>query len=302
MPANPYHRLLIGMMPLMPRALIWRFSRRYIAGTQLDDAYRTVRELNKVGCTGTIDVLGEDVTNSEQVSAALRLYREALDGIQDNALRCGISVKLSELGLRFDVDGCKAAMRDLMSSARRHGSFVRIDMEDSSVTTVTLDIYREIRRDFDRVGAVIQSALRRSNQDVADLMAEGTTDIRLCKGIYIEPEEIAYTDPDEIRDSYSEILDQLLEGGARVGIATHDPVLIERAEASIKRLGIEKDQYEFQMLLGVTERLRERLVADGHSLRVYVPFGELWYHYSMRRLRENPNIAGHIIKNLFVRN
>jgi len=301
MPANPYHRLLTGMMPLMPRALIWRFSRRYIAGTQLDDAYRTVRELNQIGCTGTIDVLGEDVTNSEQVSAALRLYREALDGIQDDALRCGISVKLSELGLRFDVDGCKAAMRDLMSSARRQGSFVRIDMEDSSVTTVTLDIYRELRRDDDRVGAVIQSALRRSNQDVADLMAEGTTDIRLCKGIYIEPEEIAYTDADEIRDSYSEILDQLLEGGARVGIATHDPVLIERAEASIKRLGIEKDQYEFQMLLGVTERLRKRLVVDGHSLRVYVPFGELWYHYSMRRLRENPNIAGHIIKNLFVR-
>jgi proline dehydrogenase len=302
MPVNPFHRALIGMMPLMPRALIWRFSRRYIAGTHLDDAYRTVRELNEVGCTGTIDVLGEDVTSAEQVRAALQLYREALDGFQDNSLRCGISVKLSELGLRFDVDGCKAAMRDLMSSARRHGSFVRIDMEDSSVTTVTLDLYREIRRDYDRVGAVIQSALRRSNQDVADLMAEGTTDIRLCKGIYIEPEEIAFTDADDIRDSYSELLDQLLEGGARVGIATHDPVLVERAEASIKRLGIEKDQYEFQMLLGVTERLRKRLVADGHSLRVYVPFGELWYHYSMRRLRENPNIAGHIIKNLFVRN
>jgi len=302
MPANPFHRLLIGMMPMMPRALIWRFSRRYIAGTHLDDAYRTVRELNKIGCTGTIDVLGEDITNSEQVSAALQLYREALDGIQDNALQCGISVKLSELGLRFDVDGCKAAMHEVLKTTRDHGNFVRIDMEDSSVTSITLDIYREMRRDYDRVGAVIQSALRRSKQDVADLLADGPTDIRLCKGIYIEPEEIAFTDPDDIRDSYSELLDQLLEGGARVGIATHDPILVERAEASIKRLGIEKDQYEFQMLLGVTERLRKRLVANGHSLRVYVPFGELWYHYSIRRLRENPNIAGHIIKNLFVRN
>ena len=302
MPANPFNRLLIGMMPLMPQALIWRFSRRYIAGTDLDDAYRTVRALNKVGCTGTMDVLGEDITNSEQVSAALQLYREALEGIQDNGLRCGISVKLSELGLRFDVEGCKAAMDELLKTTREHGNFLRIDMEDSSVTSITLDIYREVRQDYDRVGAVIQSALRRSKQDVADLMAEGPTDIRLCKGIYIEPEDIAFTDPDEIRDSYSEILDQLLEGGATVGIATHDPVLVERAEASIKRLGIEKDQYEFQMLLGVTERLRKRLVADGHSLRVYVPFGELWYHYSMRRLRENPNIAGHIIKNLFVRN
>ncbi|NOR37095.1 MAG: proline dehydrogenase [Woeseiaceae bacterium] len=302
MPANPFHRLLVGTMPLMPRALVWRFSRRYIAGTHLDDAYRAVRELNKVGCTGTIDVLGEDITNQDQVNAALQLYREALDGIQDNSLQCGISVKLSELGLRFDVDGCKAAMRALMSSARQHGNFVRIDMEDSSVTSVTLDIYRELRRDFDRVGVVIQSCLRRSEDDVAALMAEGPTDIRLCKGIYIEPEDIAFTDADDIRDSYSELLDQLLEGGARVGIATHDPVLVERAEASIKRLGIEKDRYEFQMLLGVTERLRERLVAEGHSLRVYVPFGKLWYHYSMRRLRENPNIAGHIIKNLFVRN
>jgi proline dehydrogenase len=301
MPANPFHRLLIGTMPLMPRALIWRFSRRYIAGTHLDDAYRAVSELNDIGCTGTIDVLGEDITNSEQVSAALQLYREALDGIQDNALQCGISVKLSELGLRFDVDGCKAAMHELLKSARDHGDFVRIDMEDSSVTSITLDIYREVRQDCDRVGAVIQSALRRSKQDVADLMAQGPTDIRLCKGIYIEPEEIAFTDPDDIRDSYSEILDQLLEGGAKVGIATHDPILVERAEASIKRLGIDKDQYEFQMLLGVTERLRNRLVADGHALRVYVPFGELWYNYSIRRLRENPGIAGHIVKNLFSR-
>jgi proline dehydrogenase len=301
MPANPFHRLLIGTMPLMPRELIWRFSRRYIAGTHLDDAYRAVSELNDMGCTGTIDVLGEDITSQDQVIAALQLYREALDGIQENALRCGISVKLSELGLRFDVDGCKAAMRELLSSARDHGNFVRIDMEGSSVTSITLDIYREMRQDYERVGAVIQSALRRSSQDIADLMAEGPTDIRLCKGIYIEPEDIAFTDADDIRDSYSELLDQLLEGGARVGIATHDPILIERAEASIKRLGIKQDQYEFQMLLGVTERLRKRLVADGHSLRVYVPFGKLWYHYSMRRLRENPNIAGHIVRNLFVR-
>jgi proline dehydrogenase len=301
MTANPFHKALIGTMPYLPRALIWRFSRRYIAGTTLDDAYRTVRDLNEVGCTGTIDVLGEDITSTEQVAAALALYREALDGIRDNGLQCGISVKLSELGLRFDVDGCKAAMRELLTSTRDHENFVRIDMEDSSVTSVTLDIYRDVRKEYDRVGAVIQSCLRRSKQDVIDLMAEGLTDIRLCKGIYIEPEEIAFTDADEIRDSYSEILDVLLEGGARVAIATHDPILVERAEASLKRFGVGKDQYEFQMLLGVTERLRSRLVADGHPLRVYVPFGELWYNYSLRRLRENPGIAGHIIRNLFVR-
>lgn len=301
MTGNLFHKAIIGTMPYLPRGLVWRFSRRYIAGTSLADAYRAVKVLNKLGCTGTIDVLGEDITNADQVAAALALYREALDGIRDNGLDCGISVKLSELGLRFDIDGCAAAMHSLLESTRDHGNFVRIDMEDSSVTDVTLDIYREMRRDYERVGAVIQSCLRRSKPDVIDLMADGPTDIRLCKGIYIEPEDIAYTDADDIRDSFSEILDLLLEGGARVGIATHDPVLVERALASLERFGIEKDQYEFQMLLGVTERLRSRLVAAGHPLRVYVPFGELWYNYSLRRLRENPGIAGHIIKNLFTR-
>jgi proline dehydrogenase len=301
MTANPFHKALNGMMPYLPQALIWRFSRRYIAGTRLEDAYRAVRRLNDIGCSGTIDLLGEDITNTEQVAAALDLYRAALGGIHDNELQCGISVKLSELGLRFDVAGCNAAMRELLDSAREHGNFLRIDMEDSSVTSITLDVYREVRREYDRVGAVIQSCLRRSRQDVIDLMAEGPTDIRLCKGIYIEPEEIAFTDSDEIRDSFSEILDLLLEGGAHVAIATHDPILVDRVEDSVARLGIGKDRYEFQMLLGVTEKLRSRLVADGHPLRVYVPFGELWYNYSIRRLRENPGIAGHIIKNLFSR-
>ena len=205
------------------------------------------------------------------------------------------------MGLTIDDELCHDNVRLIVQWAAELGNFVRIDMEDSSVTDVTLDIYREMRRDYDRVGAVIQSCLRRSRQDVIDLMAEGPTDIRLCKGIYIEPEDIAYTDYEENRNSFSEILDLLLEGGARVGIATHDPVLVERALASLKRFGVDKDQYEFQMLLGVTERLRARLVADGHPLRVYVPFGELWYNYSLRRLRENPGIAGHIIKNLFTR-
>lgn len=301
MTGNLFHKAIIGAMPYLPRGLVWRFSRRYIAGTTLTDAYGAVSDLNALGCSGTIDVLGEDITNAGQVRAALALYREALDGIQDNALDCGISVKLSELGLRFDEPGCRTAMHSLLDSTRDHGNFVRIDMEDSSVTDVTLDIYREMRRDYEQVGAVIQSCLRRSKQDVIELMNEDSTDVRLCKGIYIEPEEIAYTEADDIRDSFSEILDLLLEGGAKVGIATHDPILVERAEASLKRFDVGTDRYEFQMLLGVTERLRSRLVADGHPLRVYVPFGELWYNYSLRRLRENPGIAGHIIKNLFSR-
>jgi len=300
--ANLFHKALIGTMPYMPRSLIWRFSKRYIAGTQLQDAYETVAELNAMGCSATVDVLGEDSTNEEQVVAAVDLYLKAIRGIPAESLNCWVSVKLSEMGIRFDAGRCKEAMLVLLSAAREHGLFVRIDMEDSSVTEVTLDIYRDLRKHFDNVGVVIQSCLRRSEQDIADLISTGPTDVRLCKGIYIEPEEIAFRDADEIRDSFSELLEQLLEGGAtRVGIATHDPILVTRAEESITKLGIDKGRYEFQMLLGVAGTLRRKLVTKGHPLRVYVPFGELWYDYSIRRLRENPNIAGHIIRNLFSR-
>ena len=302
MSASLFHHALVGAMSFMPRALIWRFSRRYIAGTELQDAYHTVQKLNDAKCTATIDVLGEDSTSEEQVRSAVETYLAAIRDIQTHSLDCGVSVKLSELGLRFNVAGCKQAIHALASSAADHGSFLRIDMEDSSVTTVTLDIYRELRKQFDNVGIVIQSCLRRSEQDVVELLDEGPTNVRLCKGIYIEPEDIAFTDADENRSSFNNLLEQLFDGGAtRVGIATHDPALVEYAEDMIDKMGVDQDRYEFQMLLGVAGTLRRELVAKGHPLRVYVPFGELWYAYSMRRLRENPNIAGHIVGNLFSR-
>jgi proline dehydrogenase len=258
--------------------------------------------MNTEGCSATIDVLGEDITTEEQVAAALDLYLRAIRDISAAGLDCGVSVKLSELGLRFDPAGCKEAMLVLLATAREHELFVRIDMEDSSVTTITLEIYRELRKQFDNVGIVIQSCLRRSKDDIAELLKEAPTDVRLCKGIYIEPEDIAYTDTGEIRDSFDELLEQLISGGARrVGIATHDPLLVANAEQLIERKAVGTDRYEFQMLLGVAGPLRRDLVKKGHPLRVYVPFGQLWYNYSVRRLRENPNIAGHIVKNLFSR-
>ena len=297
-----FNRAIAAAMPLVPRPLVWRFSRRYIAGAGLDDAFRTAAELNEAGCTATIDVLGEDSTVIEEVRSAVDLYLEAIRGIHARSLRCGISVKLSELGLRFDARECRKAIRTLIASAADHERFVRIDMEDSSVTSVTLDTYRAMRSAFDNVGIVIQSALRRSEQDIAELMREGPTDVRLCKGIYIEPEEIAFTDADEIRDSFNRLLEQLFDGGARrVAIATHDPLLVEHAENLVRKKGIGSDRYEFQMLLGVAGTLRDQLVARGHPMRVYVPFGDRWYAYSMRRLRENPNIAGHVVSNLFSR-
>ena len=295
------NQAIVAAMPYVPKPVVWRLSRRYIAGTKLGDAYRLVRELNDVDCTATIDVLGEDSTNDEQVQSAVDLYLEAIRGIHARSLDCGISVKLSELGLRFDTSRCRRAIGTLAASAHQHDCFIRIDMEDSSVTTETLDIYRDLRRHYDNVGIVIQSCLRRSAGDVARLLAEGPTDVRLCKGIYIEPEEIAFCGADEIRESYDDLLEQLVEGGARVGIATHDPLLVANAERLIEQRAVGKDQYEFQMLLGVAGSLRRELVARGHPLRVYVPFGELWYAYSLRRLRENPDIAGHIVRNLLTR-
>jgi proline dehydrogenase len=300
MESNIFHRTLIGTMPYVPEPVIWRFSRRYIAGKTLNDAYSTVRELNDAGCAATIDVLGEDSTDAAQVDAARALYAEALDGIRSNGLDCNVSVKLSDLGLRYNRQYCADVLRDLLADARDHDNFVRIDMEDSSVTSLTLEIYSELRKEFENVGVVIQSCLRRSEYDVRALLKSEASSFRLCKGIYVEPEDIAFRDAGEIRDSFQNLLQVMFEEGAsRVGIATHDPALVKHAEETVKRMKIPPERYEFQMLLGVAGNLRRSLVARGHPLRIYVPFGELWLNYSMRRLRENPNIAGHIIKNLF---
>lgn len=292
----------MGAMQYVPESVVWRFSKRYIAGKDLRDAYRTVRALNSSGCSATIDVLGEDSASVQRVNAVRDLYIEALRGIQPASLDCNISVKLSDMGLRLDAARCMEVMRELVSCAGEHNNFVRIDMEDSSVTSVTLDIYRELREEFQNVGVVIQACLRRSEADIADLLRTGQSNVRLCKGIYIEPESIAFRDPGDVRTSFQNLLQQLIEGGAtRVGIATHDPLLIAHAKETLGKPGVTRERYEFQMLLGVAERLRRQLVDEGHPLRVYVPFGELWFRYSMRRLAENPNIAGHIVRNLFYR-
>ena len=297
-----FHKAVVTAMPLFPRPLIWQFSQRYIAGTTLEDAFAKVRELNDAGCSGTIDVLGEDSSEEAEVQAAIDLYLRALDELDKQQIDCGVSVKLSEMGLRYDEARCRKAMEEVVTAASERDQFVRIDMEDSSTTDVTLDIYTTLRSRYPNVGAVIQSCLRRSEDDVARLLNGGPTDLRLCKGIYIEPEDIAYRDAEEIRQSFNRLLDQILsDSNARVGIATHDPALVDYATEAIQRMNVGKERYEFQMLLGVAGPLRRRLVSEGHPLRVYVPFGELWYSYSMRRLRENPNIAGHIIKGLFRR-
>jgi proline dehydrogenase len=294
------NRLIVAALPLVPRSIVRRIAFRYVAGETLEHALETVRRLNAEGCMATLDVLGEDVARREESESSVAEYVRALDRIAALGLDCNVSVKLTAIGLKLDAGHCRREFSRIVDAARRHGNFVRIDMEDSSVTEETIRIFTEARAQYERVGLVLQAYLRRSLDD-ARRAAAARANVRVCKGIYSEPPEIAFTGREEIRDSFSSIVTLLLEGGSYVGIATHDPVLVERAEASVRRLGLSRDGYEFQMLLGVAPDLRRRLVAAGHRLRVYVPYGRAWEGYSTRRLKENPAMAGHVFRGIFLR-
>jgi proline dehydrogenase len=290
------NRLIAHALPAVPRPIIGRFSQRYIAGPTLADAIRVVRNLNQSGVMATVDVLGEHLTQISEADTALAAYLELLAAIAREKLDSNISVKLTALGLKVDEGACLQHMRRLVAAAREHHNFVRIDMEDSSCTEATLRIHQTLRREFTNVGGVIQAYLRRSRADVQALTRE-QANVRLCKGIYVEPRAIAFRDREIVRQNYVELLSILLRGGSYVGIATHDEILVWHALRLVSELGLGRDAYEFQMLLGVDDELRRILVGAGHRLRVYVPYGAQWYAYSMRRLKENPDIVGHIVKN-----
>ena len=293
-----FNQLVVRTLPLVPRPIVRRIASRYVAGETLEDALRVVRHLNAEGCMATLDVLGEDVTRREETEQTVVDYQRALAAIAERGLDSNISVKLTALGLKLDAAEGRKQFARIIEAARSSGTFVRIDMEDSSVTEETIRIYTEFRERYEKVGLVLQAYLRRSAAD-ARRVAAGRANVRVCKGIYVEPPEIAFQDREEIRRSYMEMVDSLLSAGCYVGIATHDPALIERSVAAVRRLALPREAYEFQMLLGVAGDLRRRLVADGHRLRVYVPYGEAWYAYSVRRLKENPSIAGHVLAGLF---
>ena len=260
------------------------FSSRYIAGSTPADAVRVVRELNARGESATVDVLGEEVTSAAEANAIVQAYLDVLDAIEHEHLDSNVSVKLTGLGLDLSYELCRENLERVLA----RGRFVRIDMEDSTTTGTTLRLYRELREaGHENVGIVLQAYLRRTLHDVRDL-ADLKPNVRLCKGIYVEPPSLAYTDAGAVRTSFVQCLDALLDTGARVAVATHDERLIEEA--------LQRDVPEFQMLLGVREDRARELVANGHALRVYVPFGEQWYNYSLRRLQENPAMAGTIAR------
>ena len=286
-----FDRAVVGLLPLVPKPLVRRFSRPYIAGTHLDDAIETIRGLNSAGMMGSLDVLGEHIATLADAGGPREAYRSVLDEIARTQVHSNISIKLTQLGLHLDEAACYRGIRDIVAHAQSKGNFVRIDMEDSSLTSVTLSIYRRLRAEgFENVGCVIQAMLRRSLDDVRSLLPL-RPNIRVCKGIYVEPWEIAYKDGHLVNRSFVELVRLLIEGGAYPAIATHDERVLFDSLRLVERAGLGRDQYELQMLLGVREDLRG-LVAGSHRLRVYVPFGEHWYAYSVRRMRENPRVAG----------
>ena len=290
-------RAIAESVPVIPRPIVRRISRRYIAGDTLEEAVATVKDLNRQGCVATIDLLGESTESKADAAQKLKDYKNTVDTLDAHNLESGISVKLTGLGLTLDEELCRANLEEIVVYAGERGRFVRVDMEDSPYTSVTLDMVTGLHERHENVGAVIQAYMRRSLDDVCRLIEAGVT-VRLCKGIYDEPRKIAYKDFDTVRQNYIFLLDELLKGGAYVGIATHDEFLIWHALRLIHQLEIPKGRYEFQMLLGVDEELRSILVGAGHKLRVYVPFGEDWYEYSSRRLKENPKIAGYVAKDV----
>jgi proline dehydrogenase len=287
-------RAIVRVLPAVPKPVVRRISERYIAGAELEDACRVVKELNGAGKMATIDVLGEEVTRREEALEIAREYDQVFATIERVGLDSNVSVKLTGLGLKLGYEFCRENLAALVRGAAERSNFVRIDMEDSSCTDDTLRIYRDLRGDgLDNVGIVLQAALRRTLDDVRALAGPGLN-VRLCKGIYVEPPDVAFQEFHEVRENFVQALDALLEAGAYVGIATHDEWLLSEALRLLERHGRDRDGYEFQMLLGVQEPLGDRLVRDGHRLRIYVPFGRQWYSYSLRRLQENPKIAGYI--------
>jgi proline dehydrogenase len=290
-------RGIARLLPVVPKPIVRRLSSPYIAGPALEDAVNVVRRLNGEGKLATVDVLGEEITTADEAREIARQYHQVLERLESEGLDANISVKLTGLGLGLDYELCRENLEAVVEDARARGSFVRIDMEDSSTTDATLRLYRELRGSGrDNLGVVLQAYLRRTVEDVP-----GLANVRLCKGIYVEPPELAYQEEDEVRAGFLATLDALFDAGAYVGIATHDEILLREALARIAVRGLARDEFEFQMLLGVRPPRGDELVRAGHRLRVYVPFGTHWYEYSVRRLQENPKIAGYVAADTFRR-
>lgn len=310
-----FSRVVGWSLPLLPPPLVRWAASPYVAGDEEGDALVCAAGLNRRRLAATLALLGEEIDSKRLAAEGTELYVDLVDAIAERDLDCNVSVKLTLLGLKVSRELCRDHLSQLVERAADRGNFVRIDMEDHTCTTATLDLYRDVLAESrrraasgepsgsgaggDAVGVVLQAYLHRTLADIAALPERAN--VRLCKGIYVEPPRVAITDYFKVRGNFLASLEALLDRGAYVGIATHDDYLLRESAAILKRQGLTPDRYEFQMLLGVTEQRRDALVAAGHRVRIYVPYGRQWYAYSTRRLRENPRIAGHVARALFLR-
>ncbi|MDI3520533.1 MAG: proline dehydrogenase [Anaerophaga sp.] len=301
------NKIIASSLPYLPKKFVWLFSRRYIAGETIDDAVRVTRDLAGKGMVATIDHLGEYVADIKEAKAVQLIYLEMIDRFESEKLSVTYSLKPSNFGLLIDFETCFELVRSVVEKANRHHSFVRIDMEDSSCVDAELELYRRLHKIYPlNVGIVIQAYLKRTPTDIqflAELHSPSTpVNVRLCKGIYVEPPEIAIQDRKAINKQFIETLEFFFDKGIYVGIATHDRALTDMARQLINKYSLTTSaDYEFQMLYGVTPELCSEIIAAGHQMRVYVPYGKKWLGYSSRRLKENPKMVFYIIKALFKR-
>jgi proline dehydrogenase len=300
------NKLIARMLPFMPKKLVWIFSKKYIAGETIEDAIRISKQLNSQGIKVTTDLLGEFITNLDEAEKNREEYLSIIDRLEKEKVDGNYSLKPTMFGLLLDKEVCYRNIRAIVEKAAGYNNFIRVDMEDSQCTDIEIELYRKLKKEFPKhVGLVVQAYLRRTLDDLKNLMDIHSKEIplnyRLCKGIYVEPEGVAYKKYQEINDHFLEDLEFMFRNGVYPGIATHDKPLVEGAFRLIEKYSIPKAGYEFQMLYGVTPELRRSIVEKGHLMRVYVPFGKEWFGYSTRRLKENPQVASHIIKALFIR-
>ncbi|GAP68776.1 L-proline dehydrogenase [Bacteroidales bacterium 6E] len=301
-----FNKLIAGVLPYMPKKLVWIFSQRYIAGENLEDGLRVARELNEKGILVTVDLLGEFIKRIEEAKENRDRYLDIIERFTGEGIQGNFSVKPTMFGLLIDKKTCYSYLRDVVKKASEKNSFIRVDMEDSQCVDMELDLYIRLKEEFPKaVGLVVQAYLRRTPNDLENLLKyhtpESPLNFRLCKGIYVEPKEISWKGYDEVRNQYLLLLEFMLKNKIYAGIATHDKFLIDGAYRLIRDLKPAPDMYEFQMLHGVTPELRASIVEKGYKMRVYVPFGKQWFGYSTRRLKENPRMASLIIKALFKR-
>ncbi|MCF7827232.1 MAG: proline dehydrogenase family protein [Candidatus Marinimicrobia bacterium] len=297
-----FNKLIVALMPLAPRFIIKMVSKRYIAGEDTAAAMAACKRLKAQGFLTTVDILGESVTTDGQAREARDSYLELINIVTENQIEKNISLKPTALGLALSADLAFDYISAIVKKAHESGVFIRIDMENSPYTDKTLEFYERLSGQYPGLGTVIQAYMHRSMDDVTKIAARGGN-LRICKGIYKESPSIAYQNAEEIRRNYLKLVREMLVQGAYVGIATHDQYLIDETVKLIAELKISPDKYEFQALLGVPiDKRLEALVAAGHKVRIYVPFGSEWYAYSSRRLKENPDVAGYVLKNIFVKN